>query len=152
MDYKQLAVWSRMLLSTAGTVEGKGACSVVHTACAPSAPTAWPSMPLSLDIQTIVIAPAASSKERSLVLAERFESPIKEAVRSVRSVQAVCADRAAALGAVSAAKVDLDAKKVWGAWGARAGVWGAWSARAWALCVLFCCWQAASGECIAGVC
>lgn len=45
-------------------------------------------------------------------LGGRFEAPLKEAVRSVRSVTSVCQDRALSLAAHLAAKHDVDAKKV----------------------------------------
>lgn len=45
-------------------------------------------------------------------LGSKFEAPLKEAVRSVRSVTAVCQDRALSLAAHINAKHDVDAKKV----------------------------------------
>lgn len=53
-----------------------------------------------------------ASKARTDLLAAQFEAPLKEAVRAVKAVQAVCADRATSLAALSAAKHDLDTKKV----------------------------------------
>ncbi|KAF8058870.1 SNX1 [Scenedesmus sp. PABB004] len=54
----------------------------------------------------------AARRKGCEALGARFEAPLKEAVRSVRSATAVCNDRALALGAHLAAKQDLDAKKV----------------------------------------
>ncbi|GFR51023.1 hypothetical protein Agub_g13350 [Astrephomene gubernaculifera] len=55
---------------------------------------------------------AALSRARSEALAGEFAAPLKEAARSIKSVQTVMADRAAALAAYSQAKSDLDSKKV----------------------------------------
>eukprot|EP00878_Enallax_costatus_P016879 GHUV01017718.1.p1 GENE.GHUV01017718.1~~GHUV01017718.1.p1 ORF type:complete len:395 (+),score=141.91 GHUV01017718.1:1633-2817(+) len=54
----------------------------------------------------------AARRKGCEALAAKFEAPLKEAVRSVRSVTAVCSDRAAALVAHMMAKHDVDAKKV----------------------------------------
>jgi sorting nexin-1/2 len=60
---------------------------------------------------------SAAARERVEALSAKFEAPMKESVRFVRSVQAVCGDRAAALSGLQQAKNDLDARKV----GRRAG-------------------------------
>jgi hypothetical protein len=55
---------------------------------------------------------ASASRSKHTDLAVEFEGPLKDGVRVARAVGAVCADRTAALTAVSAARSDLDAKKV----------------------------------------
>lgn len=55
---------------------------------------------------------AALSKARSEAMAAEFQAPLKEFTRTIKSVQAAMADRAAALAAYSQAKSDLDSKKV----------------------------------------
>ncbi|KAG2447746.1 hypothetical protein HYH02_007204 [Chlamydomonas schloesseri] len=55
---------------------------------------------------------AALSKARSEALVNEFAAPLKEAARTIKSVQAAMGDRAAALTAYSQAKSDLDSKKV----------------------------------------
>ncbi|KAF6250693.1 Vps5 C terminal like-domain-containing protein, partial [Scenedesmus sp. NREL 46B-D3] len=54
----------------------------------------------------------AARRKGCEALAARFEAPLKESVRSVRAVTAVCNDRALALATHMAAKHDVDAKKV----------------------------------------
>eukprot|EP00879_Flechtneria_rotunda_P002248 GHRR01002436.1.p1 GENE.GHRR01002436.1~~GHRR01002436.1.p1 ORF type:complete len:478 (+),score=184.33 GHRR01002436.1:327-1760(+) len=54
----------------------------------------------------------AARRKGCEALGAKFEAPLKEAVRTVRSVTAVCNDRALALSAHLAAKQDVDAKKV----------------------------------------
>ncbi|WIA39527.1 hypothetical protein OEZ86_005618 [Tetradesmus obliquus] len=54
----------------------------------------------------------AARRKGCEALAARFEAPLKEAVRSVRAVTAVCTDRALALATHMAAKHEVDAKKV----------------------------------------
>ncbi|GLC46599.1 hypothetical protein PLESTB_001222000 [Pleodorina starrii] len=55
---------------------------------------------------------AALSRSRSETMAAEFAAPLKEAARTIKSVQGAMADRAAALSAYSQAKSDLDSKKV----------------------------------------
>ncbi|KXZ44879.1 hypothetical protein GPECTOR_61g832 [Gonium pectorale] len=55
---------------------------------------------------------AALSRGRSEAMAADFAAPLKEYARTIKSVQAAMADRAAALTAYSQAKSDLDNKKV----------------------------------------
>jgi sorting nexin-1/2 len=55
---------------------------------------------------------SAAARDRVEALCLKFEAPMKESVRYVRSVQAVVADRAAALSGLQQAKNDLDARKV----------------------------------------
>ncbi|PNW82491.1 hypothetical protein CHLRE_06g281050v5 [Chlamydomonas reinhardtii] len=55
---------------------------------------------------------AALSKARSEALVNEFAAPLKEAARTIKSVQVAMGDRSAALTAYSQAKSDLDSKKV----------------------------------------
>ncbi|MEW5297107.1 MAG: hypothetical protein WDW38_005917 [Sanguina aurantia] len=57
-------------------------------------------------------AVAALSRGRCEEMSSRFEAPLKEFARSVKSVQAVMGDRAAALADWAQAKGELDSKKV----------------------------------------
>jgi hypothetical protein len=95
-------------------VRGSRRCLIARTAAAAAAGAA-------VRITRTITHPHALHRAAELVAARRrgcetldcrFEAPLKEAVRSVRSVTAVCADRAALLSTHLAAKHDLDSRKV----------------------------------------
>lgn len=55
---------------------------------------------------------SAASKQRTEALAANFEAPLKEFVRTIRSVQTAVSDRAASLFHLQQCKSDLDSRKV----------------------------------------